>query len=153
MCWLKPLDYALIFISKDGYPCVFYGDYYGANYKDEGDDGEEHEIFLDSHQYLIDKFLHARHAYSHGYQKDYFDHEDVVGWTRMGDDNHPGGMAVVMSNGDAGVKHMDVGYRHRTYIDLTGHIDKPVTTNERGCADFRCNGGSVSVWVPQDAEI
>ncbi|MEM9947197.1 MAG: alpha-amylase [Cyanobacteria bacterium P01_D01_bin.36] len=148
--WFKPLAYALILLRKDGYPCIFYGDYYGATYSDEGDDGEEHEIFLDSHQYLIDKFLHTRHTYAHGYQKDYFDHEDVIGWTRMGDDKHPGGVAVVMSNGDAGVKHMDVGYRNCVYVDITGHVDKVVTTNERGCGDFRCNGGSVSVWVPQE---
>ncbi|MEO1523483.1 MAG: alpha-amylase [Cyanobacteria bacterium J06633_2] len=148
--WFKPLAYSLILLRKDGYPCIFYGDYYGAHYSDVGDDGQEHEIFLDSHQFLIDSFLEARHAYAHGYQKDYFDHEDVIGWTRMGDDKHPGGMAVVMSNGEAGVKHMDVGYRNRTYIDITGHIDATITTNDRGCGDFRCQGGSVSVWVPQD---
>ena len=27
--WFKPLAYALILLRKDGFPCVFYGDYYG----------------------------------------------------------------------------------------------------------------------------
>ena len=27
--WFKPLAYALILLRRDGYPCVFYGDYYG----------------------------------------------------------------------------------------------------------------------------
>lgn len=28
--WFKPLAYALILLRKDGYPCLFYGDYYGC---------------------------------------------------------------------------------------------------------------------------
>lgn len=39
-------------------------DYYGAHYKDVGQDGQEYEIWLDSHQWLIDKFLWARRAYA-----------------------------------------------------------------------------------------
>ena len=27
--WFKPAAYALILLREDGYPCVFYGDYYG----------------------------------------------------------------------------------------------------------------------------
>lgn len=55
--WFKPLAYALILLRRDGYPCVFMADYYGAHYKDVGQDGQEYEIWLDSHQWLIDKFL------------------------------------------------------------------------------------------------
>ncbi|MEO0520963.1 MAG: hypothetical protein AAF171_27125 [Cyanobacteria bacterium P01_A01_bin.116] len=32
---------------------------------------------------------------------------------------------------------------------LNEHIDEPITTNDEGWADFRCQAGSVSVWVPQ----
>ena len=147
--WFKPLAYALIILRRDGYPCIFYGDYYGAHYKDAGKDGNEYEIWLDSHQFLIDKFLHARKTYGYGEQYDYFDHENTVGWTRLGDDQHPGGMAVVLSNGGDGTKWMGVGQPNRTYIDITEHITEPVMTNNDGWAEFRCNGGSVSVWVPQ----
>ncbi|MGD1895561.1 MAG: alpha-amylase [Phormidesmis sp.] len=148
--WFKPLAYALILLRRDGYPCVFYGDYYGAEYVDEGDDGEAHKIVLDSHQFLIDKFLKARHTYSYGPQYDYFDHPNTIGWTRLGTQGNPGGMAVVMSNGDAGVKRMDIGHPDYTYIDITGHVSEPVTTDEDGWADFCCEAGSVSVWVPQE---
>ena len=41
--WFKPLAYALIILRRDGYPCIFYGDYYGAHYKDVGKDGNEYE--------------------------------------------------------------------------------------------------------------
>jgi alpha-amylase len=35
--WFKPLAYALILLRKDGYPCVFAADYYGAEYKDKAE--------------------------------------------------------------------------------------------------------------------
>lgn len=147
--WFKPLAYALILLRRDGYPCVFYADYYGAHYTDKGRDGNDYEIWLDSHKWLIDKFLYARREYAYGDQYDYFDHANTIGWTRLGDAEHPGGMAVVLSNGDAGTKWMEVGQPNCTYIDLTEHIGEPITTNEEGWADFRCPAGSVSLWVPQ----
>jgi alpha-amylase len=56
-------------------------------------------------------------------------------------------MAVVISNGEGGSKWMNIGHPNSTYIDLTEHIEASITTNDDGCADFHCNGGSVSVWV------
>ena len=146
--WFKPLAYALILLRRDGYPCIFYADYYGAHYTDSSEDGNEYEIWLDSHRWLIDKFLHTRHTYAYGDQYDYFDHANTVGWTRSGDKEHPGGIAVVLSNGDSGHKWMKTGQPNQTYIDLTEHIDESVTTNEDGWGDFLCPAGSVSVWVP-----
>ena len=58
-------------------------------------------------------------------------------------------MAVVISNGNDGERWMEVGQANKTYFDLTEHISDPVTTNEEGWAHFRCDAGSVSVWVPQ----
>ncbi len=148
--WFKPLAYALILLRRDGYPCIFYGDYYGAHYKDYGKDGNEYEIWLDSHRFLLDKFMLARKTYGFGEQYDYFDHENTIGWTRLGDAEHPGGMAVVLSNGGDGTKYMEVKQPNRTYIDITEHIKEPIVTNDEGWAEFRCNGGSVSVWVSQE---
>lgn len=145
--WFKPLAYALILLRRDGYPCIFYADYYGAHYQDTGKDGNEYEIFLDAHQWLIDKFLQVRQEYAFGEQYDYFDHSNCIGWTRLGDAEHPGGMAVVLSNGEAGMKWMEVGQPNQTYIDITEHISEPVTTNDEGWAEFCCLAGSVSVWI------
>lgn len=147
--WFKPLAYALILLRREGYPCIFYADYYGAHYTDSGNDGNEHEVWMDSHQEILDHLLFARQTYAYGEQNDYFDHANTLGWTRLGDDDHPGGVAVVLSNGDEGSKVMDIGKPNTTYIDLTGSISEPVTTNDEGWGEFRCNGGSVSVWVPQ----
>ncbi|MGB2926250.1 MAG: alpha-amylase [Limnothrix sp.] len=147
--WFKPLAYALILLRLEGYPCIFYTDYYGAHYKDVGKDGNEHEIWLNSHRWILDKFLDARQIYCFGDQYDYFDHPNCIGWTRTGTEEHPGGMAVVMSNGGDGWKSMETGNPNTTYIDATEHIDESITTNDDGWAEFRCPPGSVSVWVPQ----
>ena len=146
--WFKPLAYALILLRRDGYPCIFYADYYGTQYKDTGNDGQEHEVWIDSHQWMIDKFLHARREYAYGDQYDYFDHPNTVGWTRLGDGEHPSGMAVVLSNGEEGRKSMQV-QPNQTYVDSTEHIEESITTNDEGWAEFCCAAGSVSVWTPQ----
>jgi alpha-amylase len=100
--WFKPIAYALILLRQSGYPCIFYADYYGAIYKDKGKDGQEHEIFLDTHQAIIDKLLFARKTYAFGREIDYLDYPTCIGWTRLGTDKHPGGMAVLISNGGDG---------------------------------------------------
>jgi alpha-amylase len=145
--WFKPLAYALILLRTDGYPCIFYADYYGANYKDIGDNGEEYEIWLDSHQWLLDKFLFVRQTYGYGHQYDYFDHPNTIGWTRLGDEEHPGGMAVILSNSEEGTKFMEIGQANCKYIDITEHIKEPVITDNNGWGNFSCQGGSVSVWI------
>ncbi len=145
--WFKPLAYALILLRAEGYPCVFYADYYGAQYEDYGKDGNKYPITLHSHRWMIDKFLHARKHFAYGPQYDYFDHFNTIGWTRLGDAEHPKAMAVIMSDGSAGTKWMEVGKANTQFYDLTEHVKEPVTTNEWGWAEFRCNGGSVSVWV------
>lgn len=145
--WFKPLAYALILLRREGYPCIFYADYYGAHYKDKGPDGNEHEIVMESHKWIIDKFLHVRQTYAFGDQHDYFDHANTIGWTRLGDAEHPGGMAVVLSNGAEGAKRMNIGHAKRTYVDITEQVGEPIVTDEEGWADFRCNAGSVSVWI------
>jgi alpha-amylase len=147
--WFKPLAYALILLRQSGYPCIFYADYYGATYKDKGKDGREYEILLDSHQSIIDKLLFARKTYAFGREIDYLDYPTCIGWTRLGSDEHPCGMAVLISNGGDGQKWMEVGHPHTAYIDLTENIADSIVTNEHGWAEFRCRGGSVSVWIPR----
>jgi alpha-amylase len=147
--WFKPLAYALILLRRDGYPCVFYADYYGSNYKDRGRDGNEYEIWLTDHSFLIDKFLWARKAYGFGDQHDYFDHPNTIGWVRLGNQDHPGAMAVVLTNGAAGNKWLNTFRPNAKFYDSTGHIKDIVQTNDQGWGNFWCNGGSVSVWLQQ----
>jgi alpha-amylase len=147
--WFKPLAYALILLRTEGYPCVFYGDYYGGHYVDKGRDGRDYEVWLNSHQWIIDRLLYARQHYAHGPQYDYFDHWDLVGWTRLGNAANPKAMAVLLSDGPGGSKWMEVGKPHTTFIDFTQHVKTKVVTNEHGWGEFSCNGGSVSVWLQE----
>ena len=102
-----------------------------------------------SHKFLIDKFLFARKAYGFGDQHDYFDHPNTIGWTRLGDTNHPGSMAVVLTNGGDGYKWMNMFRTNAQYADITGHVGNIVTTNSDGWGKFPCLGGKVSVWLQQ----
>jgi alpha-amylase len=70
-----------------------------------------------------------------------------VGWTRLGDAAHPKAMAVLLSDADGGTKWMEVGKPNARFDDVTEHVKETVMTNEHGWGEFRCNGGSVSVWV------
>lgn len=145
--WFKPLAYAMILLRDEGYPCIFYPDLYGGHYKDKGRDGNEHEIFLNAIEELP-HLLKARDKFAYGMQRDYFDHPNCIGWTREGDEEHEG-CAVVLTNGDAGNKAMEVGSRYagQVFVDLLKKHPEEVTINNEGWGTFFVQPGSVSVWV------
>ncbi len=147
--WFKPLAYAIILLRQEGYPCIFHPDYYGASYSDKGRDGNTYSIELASHRKIIDILLQARRHVCYGPQIDYLDHFNTIGWTRHGSSDHPHAMAVLLSDSEAGSKWMDVARPHTRFRDLTGQIPETVTSNADGWAEFRCGGGSVSVWVEE----
>lgn len=147
--WFRPLAYTLILLREQGIPCLFYADLYGCKYSDMDDSGVELEIELIGLP-ALSTVSKVRKLYSYGIQTDYFDHPNCIGWTRSGDDEHPdSGIAVVMSNGDAGQKSMEVGLTHagKEFKDLLGHREEIVTINEQGWGDFFCAPGSVSIWI------
>jgi alpha-amylase len=151
--WFKQLAYAIILLREAGYPCLFYPDLYGAHYVDKGNDGNDHEIFLDKCPY-IEELLQARKTFAYGTQRDYFDHGNCVGWTREGTEDHTNsGCAVLLSNGDEGHKRMEVGKRHagKTFIDHLDQSRGEVKIEEDGCAEFHAPAGSVAVWVEKSS--
>ncbi|RYF89888.1 MAG: alpha-amylase [Chitinophagaceae bacterium] len=149
--WFKPLAYALILLRKDGYPCLFYPDIYGARYIDKGSDGNDHEIVIDPVP-ALDKLLWLRKNKAYGEQRDYFDHGNCIGWVREGTSNETG-CAVVMSNGEDGFKNMHIGAQHAGKLFIN-HLDAQAGTvqiNEEGWGAFNCKGGTVAVWVAQES--
>lgn len=88
--WLKSLADAVILLLEQGYPCVLYGDNYGTLESVRG---------RASQRAVIDQLLAVRRGHAYGPQQDYFDHENLVGWTRLGDEERTKVLAVVMSNG------------------------------------------------------
>jgi alpha-amylase len=150
--WFKPLAYSIVLLREHGYPCVFYPDLYSAEYKDKGHDGKEYEISLPAVE-NIEKMIRIRKDIAYGAQRDYLDHPNCIGWTREGDDEHNrSGCAVILSNGDAASKTMEIGTRHagRTFIDHLGKHPARVVIDRDGKGEFHVNGGSVSVWVAED---
>ncbi len=146
--WFKPLAYAFILLRDEGYPCIFHADYYGATYSDSKN-GQSYSVSMASHRGLIDRFLLARTQCAYGPQYDYLDHFNTIGWTRLGSPGHPLALAVLMSDGPAGSKWMEVGKPHTRFRDLTGHHPAVISTNAHGWAEWHCQGGSVSVWVEE----
>lgn len=151
--WFKPHAYALILLRRHGYPCVFHADYYGAAYSDRGRDGNVYDIVIDSHRDVIDALLQVRRDAAYGDETDYFDHPNCIGWTRSGDELHPGGIAVVLSNSAPGSKWMQLGSPGTAFHDVTGHVADDVIANAHGWAEFRCHAASVSVWRPTRSEV
>uniref|UniRef100_UPI000688512C alpha-amylase n=1 Tax=Psychromonas ossibalaenae TaxID=444922 RepID=UPI000688512C len=149
--WFKPLAYAFILLRQEGYPNIFYADYYGADYTDKGKDGNDHTINMNSHKAVLDKLLAARRDYAYGKQNSYLDNKDVIGWTRQGNTEHLQGLAVLMSDAAGGTKVMAMGAENadECFVDITGNhdADDTVCTDAEGSAAFKVKGGSVSVWV------
>jgi len=141
--WFKPLSHAIILLRKDGYPCIFYGDYYGIK-------GENP---IEPQTEMIDRLLELRNLRAYGDQTDYFDHSNVVGWVRSGDKEHPGGLVCIMSNGEGGEKSMNAGKLSAgsVWYDYMGNVNEKVTLDEEGNGLFKCNGGSVSVYIREDS--
>ncbi|MGM0596513.1 MAG: alpha-amylase [Myxococcota bacterium] len=149
--WFKPLAYALILLRKGGYPCIFSADYYGASYKGKGRDGNEYDIEMASHKWLLDRFLYARRYCAYGDEHDYFDDPNCIGWTRHGNSEHPLGLAVVLSNKDDQTKSMQTSLPNTTFVDYTEHRKQSVVTDKNGWGEFSCDKNSVSVWLPESA--
>ncbi|SDD12275.1 alpha-amylase [Paenibacillus sp. UNCCL117] len=142
----KQSAYALILLRQGGYPCVFYGDYFGI--------GGEHPI--EGKKIAIDPLLYARRYKAYGEQEDYFDHPNTIGWVRRGLPEIPrSGCAVVITNGDEGDKRMYVGEERagEIWVDLTNTRDDRIEIEEDGFACFPVNAGSVSVWALPDEDV
>jgi len=139
--WFKPLAYALILLRHDGYPCLFYGDYYGTQ-----DTTTEHMSFRES----LDQLCYARKDLAYGEQVDYFDHPNVIGWIRKGDDEHEhSGIAVLISNSEEGTKKMtfDPSFKGKSFYDVLGGRSEIISLDEDGSAIFTVSARSVAVWA------
>lgn len=140
--WFKTSAYSLILLHKDGIPCVFYGDYYGIVH--------DHVKPVEG----LRKLIKIREKYAYGEQIDYFDNCNQVGFTRMGDEEHPNsGLALIVTDETAGTKRMKVGkqFSGKNFFDALGHINSPVTIDEEGFGEFMVIDGSVSVWLVEEA--
>lgn len=136
--WFKEIAYSIILLRREGYPCIFYGDYYGIQH----DNIEPMEN--------LKTLLLLRRDRAYGEQVDYFDDKNIIGFTRLGDDDHyKSGMAVIISDKYEGSKRMYVGtkFAGERFFDALGNREDEITIGEDGFGEFIVNGGSVSVYV------
>jgi len=136
--WFKPLAYGLILLMEKGYPCLFYGDYYGTM-------GNK-----SPHKFIIELLLDIRKKYAFGEQINYFDHPSVVGFIRKGDKEHQGsGLCMLISNDKDGDKAMNIGSEHagEIWYELTKSIKEEVTIDKNGNGKFLVKGKNIAVWV------
>lgn len=136
--WFKEFAYSVILFHKEGYPCVFYGDYYGIIHDD---------IPPMANLKLL---MEIRKDRAYGEQIDYFDNPRIVGFTRCGDDEHyKSGLAVIFSDCDDGCKRMFVGKNlaGKWFTDSLGYVGDEVVIDDEGFGNFKVKGGFVSVYV------
>ena len=136
--WFKEIAYSIILFNRNGYPCIFYGDYYGIQYDD-----------IPPMENLKTLML-LRKDKAYGEQVNYFDNPDIVGFTRLGDDAHyKSGMAVIISDKYEGSKRMYVGknFAGDKFTDALGHREDEIIIDEDGFGNFIVNGGQVSVYI------
>lgn len=142
--WFKLHAYCLILLREEGYPCVFYGDYYGVLHCNlKPIDG-------------LKELMNLRKCAAYGVQHDYFNHPKIVGWTREGIDELPdSGFAVIMTVEKGGMKRMYVGkhFAGCVFEDILHHVDDTVAIDENGFGEFKVEDGSVSVWKAKEGEV
>ncbi|MBR3163041.1 MAG: alpha-amylase [Clostridia bacterium] len=136
--WFKQAAYSIILLRESGYPCVFYGDYYGIPH-DNVEKVKDLRLLME---------LRKERAY--GEQHDYLDHPNVIGWTREGNEEIlQSGLAVLISNKEDAEKMMYIGKQFigETFIDALGNCSEEIKIDETGSGLFKVKSKSASVWV------
>ncbi len=137
--WFKEIAYGIIFLRKDGYPCLFFGDYYGIGGDETPPEYKEN----------IDRLAKIRKDFAYGDQDDYFESSSCIGWVRHGDEEHINKCAVIISIGDMNTISMFVGLEEsgKVYGDYLGNNQGQVVIDDEGFGDFLVAPGSISVWI------
>lgn len=143
--WFKEIAYGLILLRKDGYPCIFYGDYYGIG----------GPYMIEPMKEKIDKLALVRKSYAYGEEEDYFVDKDLIGWVRHGDAEHPQKLAVVVSLFERKSIRMHFGQEQtgKIFADYTGNCQEKVVVDEEGYGEFIAEGGTLSVWLEDGLEL
>lgn len=136
----KAQAYALILLRCHGYPCVFYGDLYPND-----------ECFDEGTSRTLKQLLLARKSFAYGPMVDYFEHNNCIGFVRMGDSNHAG-CVVVLSNDPlldpaTSKVRMNVGqYQGATFHSLFDST-RIVAIDHDGWGVFPSSADCVEVWI------
>lgn len=135
--WFKPHAYAVILMREKGYPCVFWGDYYGIGEEPKG------------HKEWLDKILRARQKAAYGDEDDYLKDSHTIGWIRHGNSEHPQKSATLISNSNESQSiRMFIGQEQAgaVYVD-TLWSETEVLIDEEGYGEFIVPERSVAIYL------
>lgn len=137
----KEIAYSLILLRRDGYPCIFAGDYFGL----------QGEVKTDPEKEMLERLLKTRKNYNYGQEDDYFDDPQVIGRIKRGDETHKP-LAVLISIGDMAQKQMHVGEGEagKHYVDLSGKNENEIVIDEEGNGLFEVGPGEVTYRVSKE---
>ena len=152
--WFRPIAYALILTRQEGYPCVFYADYYGSNGTGNGSNGSGNGTQVPSMWSTLVNLMNIRRSNAYGREHEYFSNPSpqYIGWTSEGDETH-GGLAAVVSTDSypQGYLDMYVGtqYDGQAWIDATDNFPgQQVIIDSNGNGHFLVKGLGVTIWIP-----
>ena len=94
--------------------------------------------------------IKVRKELMYGKEHNYFDDNNIVGWSYEGDSQHlNSGFAVIVNDGPGGQKKMYVGKNHANeiFVDCLNNVLEEIIIDKDGFGIFLVNGGSVSVWT------
>ncbi|MDO5695342.1 MAG: alpha-amylase [Eubacteriales bacterium] len=146
--WVNPdfkeRAYALILLRRDGYPCIFAGDYFGLADQDGANAIPER----------IERLMLLRRTFAYGDEEDLFHDADCIGWIRHGNEAHPDKCVVVISRSNEGriVANLGPSCAGRTFIDYTGNYYGTVVLNENGEGTFPVPPAGISCWAETGRE-
>ena len=152
---LKPLWYAFILLTDQGYPCVFWGDLYGT----KGPHAEPPACLVavgrGMKKSLLPDLMMCRKLFAYGDQTYYEDSAACIGWTRAGTNDRPG-CAAVMSilppTAKPTVMKMRIGRPGEVWVDVLHLVKNEVIIDAKGYGNFPCGGMSVAVFVEKGAD-
>jgi alpha-amylase len=130
---LKQLAYAYILTRANGYPCVFYRDWYEYGL------GNQLKTLI---------AIRKANAYGSAFEYTSVDDADYYAYSRAGDSTHKGLMLILNDGSGARTKGISSPFKSATLTDKTGNYGGTITTDANGYGNFPVNGRSWSVWVP-----
>lgn len=137
--WFIPIAYGLVLLRKDGYPCVFYGDYYGIT-------GENP---IPGHKDAIDRLMQIRTQLAYGDQEDHWISEHLFAWIRHGNEEHPNKLITIVNNSDAATLPLFIGKEQagKEFQAIFGEQHETVFADEEGNVNFMAAPGSLTCWA------
>ncbi len=166
--WFKPLAYTYILLRDQGYPCIFFADYYGS------DPSSEYSVYPSGQNY-IDILLKLRSQFALG-EEWYFEKNNIVGWLRNGFvPGAKGAMVAVVCNAPGGTVEsirMNTGRTNQKFYhfatiklfagqfvvaqgpySLFGEQAGEIWTDASGSGEFLAEGRTASIWLEADAVL